>query len=287
MGGIAKGLGKIAGPLAGGAAGFALGGPVGAGLGLMAGGALGGGPADKLFGNNIPNSLQNPRLTSFNSPGLNAQFASPTQLNMTRGAGVESALGGVSAAFGNQASELGALRSLVEPGMGRLTEAGINAIRDSRRASMGDLRQNLARRRVGGSSFAADDLSRTSAEFAKRENEFASQAFMQELGLTQDLINQQANAQVNSYLQTLNQSNIESGLAAQMATGVSSMLQGNAQMMGQLSNSGADRLLNVGGALAGGFMGRAPSQQSQGGGMNLLSSNPWQNPLVGGPRKLS
>lgn len=310
MGGIAKKVKNIAGPALGGGLGFALGGPAGAALGMGAGSMLMGGTSDKLFGNNIPNSLQNPRLASFSAPGLSAQVT-PDQINMIRAPGVESALRGSAAAFSTQANELGALRPLVEPGMGRLTQAGVNAIRDSRRAAMGDLRQNIARRRVGGSSFAADDAARTEAEFAKRENEFTSQAFVQEMAMTQDLINQQAQAQANVFMQNLNQTNLESGLAAQMSTGVSGMLQGNAQMMGQLSNQGADRLLNVGGALTGGllsggfknsgfsnpfsgfsnpFASSGPTLKKTGNTSFYVdpnSTNPWANPNIGGPRKIA
>ena len=208
---------------------------------------------DKFFGDNIPNELKNPRLTSFTSPGLSAAFKSPQQLDLQRSQGTESLLGGIAGAYRNQASELGDLQPLVEPGFGRLTEAGIRAVRDARRSSIGDLKQNLARRRVAGSSFAGDDIARTNAEFAKKENEFASQAFTQELALSNELINQKATAQANSFLQTLAQSNVESQIATQMATGVTSVLSNNAQLIAGMSNSGADRLLNVGGTALGAF----------------------------------
>lgn len=208
---------------------------------------------DKFFGNNIPSELKNPRLTSFNAPGLNANFASPEQLNLTRSPEVQGSLQGISNAFKNQAGELQGLKTLVEPGFGRLTESGIRAVRDARRSSLGDLRQNLQRRRVRGSSFGADDISRTNAEFAKRENEFTSQAFIQELALSQELINNQAQAAANSYLQFLSQSNIESNMATQLASGVSSVLSNNARIIGEMSNSGASAMLKFGGDVAGLF----------------------------------
>jgi len=208
---------------------------------------------DKLFGNNIPDEIKNPRLTSFSSPGLSATFQSPTQLALQRSQGTTDALSGISGAFQNQAAELGALQPLVEPGFGRLTEAGIRAVRDARRSSIGDLKQNLARRRVSGSSFGADDIARTNAEFSKKEKEFASEAFVKELALSNELINQKATAQANSFLQALSQANIESNIAATMATGVTSVLSNNAQIIAGMNNSGADRLLNVGGTALGAY----------------------------------
>ena len=208
---------------------------------------------DKLFGNNIPNEVKNPSLTRFNTPGLSTEFPDVRHLNLTRSPELEGSLSGISNAFQTQAGELGQLQGMVEPGFGRLTEAGIRSIRDARRSSMGDLKQNLARRRVSGSSFGADDVNRTNAEFAKRENEFASQAFVQEMAMSQDLINQKAQASANQFLQTLQQSNIESSLAAQIANGVTGVLSNNAQIMAGMSNTGADRLLNVGGTALGAF----------------------------------
>jgi len=208
---------------------------------------------DKLFGNNIPTELKNPRLTSFTSPGLDATFRSPEQLELERSQETTDALSGISGAFKTQAGELGALKPLVEPGFGRLTESGIRAIRDARRSSIGDLKQNLARRRVSGSSFAGDDISRTNAEFAKKENEFASEAFIKELALSTQLINSQAQAEAQSFATFVDQSNLETGFATTLASGVSAILSNNAKIIGDMSNSGADRILNVGGTALGAF----------------------------------
>ena len=218
-------------------------------LGLFGGGSDS--PFDQLFGNNIPGALQNPRLTSFSAPGLDATFASPEQLNLTRSQEVQDSLSGISNAFKTQAGELGGLKPLVEPGFGRLTEAGIRAIRDARRSSIGDLKTNLSRRRVSGSSFGADDISRTNAEFSKRENEFASQAFVQELALSQQLINDQATASASAYSTFLEQANIESNFAVTLSSGVSSILSDNAKIIGDMSNSGSSALLKFGGDIAG------------------------------------
>ena len=164
-------------------------------------------------------------------------------------------MGGVSNAYNTQANQLGALQPLVEPGYGRLTEAGIRAIQDARRATMGDLRQNLARRRVSGSSFAQNDINRTNAEFTKQQNEFASQAFTQELAAKQQLINDQATASANAYLQSIQQTNIDSQLATQLASGVTTVLSNNAQLIGDMSNRGSNTLLTGLGTGLGYFLG--------------------------------
>jgi len=204
-------------------------------------------PMDQLFGNNIPGELKNPRVTSFTSPGFNARFNDPQNLEITRNQQLQDSLSGLSGAFRGQANELGQLKGMVQPGFGRLTQAGINAIRDARRSTMGDLKQNLARRRVAGSSFGADDQARTSAEFAKKENEFASQAFVQEMAMSQDLINQQAQAEAKSFASYIDQANLETGFATTLASGVSAVLSNNAKIIGDMSNAGANALLGTAG----------------------------------------
>ena len=231
MGGIAKGIGNAVGS-------------VGRGIGGIFGGAT-----DTLFGNNIPNELKNPRLTSFGAPGLSATYLSPENLQLERGAGINESLSGISDAFMGASNQLGNLKPLVEPGFGRLTEAGVRAVRDARRASMGDLRENLRRRRVLGSRFGADDIARTNAEFAKKENEFRSQAFLQEMDMLKGLINDQSINAAKSFLSNLEQSNFETGIAAQMASGVTSVLSNNAQIIGGMSNRAGDAMLNTLGGL--------------------------------------
>lgn len=210
---------------------------------------------DQVFGTNIPSELKDPRLTGFEAPGLGANFLSPELLKVMRSPETQEALSGISDAYRTQAQDLAGLRPLVEPGFGRLTESGIRAVRDARRKTVGDLRQNLAKRRVLGSSFAADDIARTEAEFAKKESEVSSKAFIAEMAMSQNLINEQAQAQANQYLQTLNQLNIESQIASTMASGVSNILSSNAQLMGQMELGTGGRLFDTIGGVLGGIFG--------------------------------
>ena len=95
----------------------------------------------------------------------------------------------------------------------------------------------------------------------------------------------------------VDQANLELGIAAQITSGVTSVLAGNAQLIGQLNGGAADRLGNVIGTVAGigaaggfggfGGSGGAPTLNATGNtsySPNFLSSNPWANPLIGGPQ---
>lgn len=228
-----------------------------------------GGITDKLFGNNVPDEVKSPRLMNIGTAGLGAIYTNPWTLNTFRGNEMTSNLQNLSAAMNRQAGSLEDLRGLVRPGFGRLTDAAnrlsessIRALEDSRHRSLGTLRQNLARRKVAGSSFASDDISRMNREFDKsryeieaRNEAITAENIIKEMAMTQDLINQQAQAEANTVMQTINQGNFESSLAANMASGAQNIYQANAGIMAQMSNSGVDRLLNVGGTAIGGYLG--------------------------------
>jgi len=194
------------------------------------------GGSDLLFGDyqEQAKNLANDSLYSITTPG-SSLVPSGKQWTLTRSPELQNTLSGLSSAYMDASNEFGGLKGLVEPGFGRLTEAGVKAIRDARRSTLGDLRKNLSRRRVLGSSFAQDDINRTTAEFQKREDEFRSQAFIQEMQMKEQLIAKQYEAAANSFLQLLNQFNFEAGMATQLASGVTAVLGANAQTAAKLT----------------------------------------------------
>ncbi len=253
------------------------------------------------------------------TPGLDIE-ASKRGFDFTRSDQLQGNLDSLSNAFGDQAGQFRELRPLVEPGFGRLTETGVNAIRDARRSTLGDLRTNLSRRRVLGSSFAQGDINRTTAEFQKREDEFRAKTFLQEIDAQRTLINDEFNATTAQYKTLIDQSNFETGLAAQLAANATSvlgdiakfearLLQEQAGNQAGLFSLAADALLGDGdgiseqvgnapggliskgiGAVGNGIAGLAGA----GGFTNLAGqlpfsgglSNPFSNPFIGGPNKI-
>ena len=110
------------------------------------------------------------------------------------------------------------LEKQVTPGFGRLTQARVNAIGDARRRTIGDLRENLSRRRILGSSFANDAETRASAEFAKLEEEARAQSFLEELDLSSRLIDRQTELNVANLNAALSELNLQGNAAAALAT---------------------------------------------------------------------
>ena len=140
-----------------------------------------------------------------------------------------------SGAFGQQGASLEELLPMVSPAFGNLSKAALSNIENQRLSTIGDLRENLARRRVGGSSFASDAAARTDAEFAQKKAEVGAQMTLAEIDATTKLLEQITGARVNQWQTFIQQSNFESGLAAQLSSGVSSAMASNAQMAAQIN----------------------------------------------------
>lgn len=190
------------------------------------------------------------RPTSFTSDGLSADI-SKNNISLERSPLLNQTLNSLGSTFNRQFQELGSIRGQLAPGFGALTQAAVSNLENRRRSAIGNLRENLQRRRVLGSSFASDALARTEAEFAQKESEIRSQARLQEIEANVNLINQQAQAQAAQFSTFLSQFNLEAQLAAQMSSGVSSIMAANAQA--QASNIASAQGAQAGaiGSLAG------------------------------------
>lgn len=109
----------------------------------------------------------------------------------------------------------------VKPGFGALSQAQADAfglarkrLDDSRRSRLSNLKEDLDRRKIGGSSFAQDDRTRVEAEYdmidrelATSEAESRANVILQELDATTQLIEKShtANVQkINASMSTLN-----------------------------------------------------------------------------------
>lgn len=85
-------------------------------------------------------------------------------------------------------SDIASLRESLTPGFGRLSEERQQAIKDARDEAVGNLRESLSRRRVLGSSFADDAVSRTELAFGREAGLAAAETFQQEALLQGNLL---------------------------------------------------------------------------------------------------
>jgi hypothetical protein len=130
-----------------------------------------------------------------------------------------------------QAGEVGGLRGMVAPGMSALRAARIAELEGARERAIGTLRENMARRSVLGSSFGQDALARAEAEFGGAKGKVAAESLMQELELTNNLINQQFGLQRQAFQTGLDDLNLQAGIAAQLSAKGTETMQKQSQFM--------------------------------------------------------
>jgi len=113
------------------------------------------------------------------------------------------------------ADQAGELLPRVATGASEIREARRNQLNNAESASIGDLRESINRRRLSGSSFANDSISRSQAEFGERRAEADALSSLEEitataqiLGFQSQVINQAGNqllAALGGELSTLQQ----------------------------------------------------------------------------------
>lgn len=192
--------------------------------------------------------------------GLSRAFQGAGQDYRTLQRGFSSSMAGLTGKLAGIGSQYEMLRQQVSPAFGALTQAGLARLQSSREKAIGNLRENLSRRRVLGSSFAEDALSRAEAEYGMQEAQFAADAKLQEImaqsGLLEkgqgtiaqqaqmdlaniqqssELIGQANQAAIMDFQSQVQQLNLESGLAAQLSSGISDIMSKNTQLNAQLT----------------------------------------------------
>lgn len=203
-------------------------------------------------------TIANAKSGGFSSSGLSA---TPNKeiYSLTRSSDLNGTLNSISGAYGSSARKIGELLAKVSPGISEATNTAVATLRNRRSEAIGNLRENLARRRVMGSSFASDAISRLDREYAQAEAETKANNLLQEIDLSSKLIQQQTTANIGQFQTYLDQMNLEAEVGTQLASGVTATLSSNAQALASLSAQSAQGY----GALAGNVLG--PSLEALGG----------------------
>jgi len=203
---------------------------MGAILAPLAGGLASGAAASfagKLFGGSGPQINYKP--PSINAGGLSGKAgsitASPQRTDLVNN---------VANLYGQEGDAYGGMLPLVSPGFGALTKAAVDSINNAKSVAIGNLRDNLQRRSVMGSSFGQDALTRANAEFGQQENQARASSFLQELALTNQLTQQQYAAHRNQFQTGLDELNLEANAGTQLASQATAQLGANARMQAQL-----------------------------------------------------
>lgn len=106
------------------------------------------------------------------------------------------------------------LLSQLSPGYGKLSQERERALELEKRKGVGDLRAQLAKRRVLGASFASDQEASTAAEYDRLKDQARAESIVAELQQTQQVITQRADTALKHTQQALQHAQFEGTLQA-------------------------------------------------------------------------
>lgn len=170
------------------------------------------------------------------SAGINAGGLSGVNGTLSADANRTGLVQNVAGQFGNQADALGGLRARLTPGFSDLRTARLAEVENARTNAIGNLRENMARRRVLGSSFGQDALTRAEVEFGQQKDKVAAESLLQEIEGTQMLINQEFEARRGQYQTGLDELNLQADIATKLAASATAQMGANARLEADLKS---------------------------------------------------
>ena len=117
------------------------------------------------------------------------------------------------------------------------TRSRINRLRANRQRTVGNIRGELQKRRVLGSSFAQASVAGAEAEFALAEDEITAEGQLTELGLERQLIFDESQAGIDAATTLLEQFNFESTLGANLSVQAGTQIQQNLTVAAQAASA--------------------------------------------------
>lgn len=137
------------------------------------------------------------------------------------------------------------LLSQIAPGFGRLSQAAGQEIENAGRAAVGNLREQLARRRVLGASFANDQMAGLKATYDQMKQKAQAEAMVQELEMTQKVISARTDARNQTIAQALNQIQFEGDIGKTLTLGIMATNTDLAKVQAELSSLAAQITGNI------------------------------------------
>lgn len=179
--------------------------------------------------------LTNFQPTGINAGGLATSIDGNGNITVAPTAERMGLVKNVASQFGDQANQIRILRDSVAPGYSALRASRLGEIESARQNAIGNLQENLARRRVLGSSFGQDAITRAESEFAGQRDRVAAESFLAELEATNQLINQEFATRRSEFQTLLDELNLEADLATKLSAQATDALSKNAQVLSALN----------------------------------------------------
>jgi len=194
----------------------------------------------------------------FNAGGLSAEFkggtlGGPGSYVVTPDANRTGLVSDISSNFRSLGDLTGGLRATVAPGFNDLLKSRLNTLNDSATSAIGDLKQNLQARRVLGSSFGTDTISRANAEFGRQRDAVVADNFLKSLEANNNLLKQQYDAYNQQFQAGLSEMNLEASIANGLTTTAAQVLAANAQTTAKLQEDASKENVKNNIALAAGL----------------------------------
>lgn len=143
--------------------------------------------------------------------------------------------------------DIDTLRGTLTPGYSQLREAASREVSNARTRGIGNLRENLARRRILGSSFGEDALSRAEAEFGDLAARTQTQSFLAELDANMKVMGfefDQIDAALTREFEELK-------IASNFTTQIGALVSDNRQFAGRMAAADASSRAKALGTFAG------------------------------------
>jgi len=245
--------------------------------------------ASKLFGGSGDSPSQSLKNVNTSvapvSVGINAGGLSGKDGTLSADANRMGLVGGVQGVLGDQADALAGLRARLAPGMSDLRTSRLAEVENARQSAIGNLRENMARRRVLGSSFGQDALTRAESEFGQQKDKVAAETFLQEVEGTHQLINQEFEARRGAFQAGLDELNLQADIGSKLAAAATAQMGANARLESELrvkAAAGGAELQSREQQAAGKFFGQtfSPVANEIGKGVSNFASRGF-NPLAG------
>lgn len=141
---------------------------------------------------------------------------------------------GLQGASGYSADELAKLRSGIMPGYNDMLKSRLAELNDTASRAVGNLSQNLASRRVLGSSFGADTITRANNEFLKQRDATIADNYLKSVAASTDLLERETAARRQQFQSGLDELNLEANLASNLTNSAMPQLAANARAQAEM-----------------------------------------------------
>ena len=155
-----------------------------------------------------------PRISNLNTAGFNLTNDG-SAINVGRTGDLQKTVDALGTTRLGANTGLADIAGLVGPGFEGLRASRLRAAKDNSRAAIGNLKSNLNKRSVLGSSFAGDALVRAGLEGQKEEDRIIAESKLQEIGVKTQLIQQASDISLKTIQAELDQFNKEANIGQQ------------------------------------------------------------------------